>query len=165
MHDLIRKILKESKENVDDFFKPKNLKSREEKFNIDFHKAIKNKDIQKCGEYLEAVFELENEDIKQYWINLLIDNHLLIKTIQETNPYDCIDIIREEGWESIARKEGFDIEDDELLNETEDIVSQIATAEQAKKSENHIYDPSKIYDDFYSKENTNEKSHEVWLTP
>ena len=32
MNKLIKKILKENEESIDDFFKPKNLKSREEKY-------------------------------------------------------------------------------------------------------------------------------------
>lgn len=55
-------------------------------------------------------------------------------------------------------------EEDDLI-ESENSGNEYESSYDIKRNNNDMYNPSKLYDDFYEKENTNEKSHEIWVTP
>ena len=90
MHELIKNILKESEENIDDFFKPKNLKSREEKLRKElefkcqeiFHMSVDElKNI--YFSFYDQLDEPEKTKAKNNWDIEFAMKHSIPKTISD----------------------------------------------------------------------------------
>jgi hypothetical protein len=161
MNEFIKNIILESEEN--NFFRPKGIKKRRE--NI-----IPNtlRDIENLAKEQEA-HEITN---RLYWLHTYEPNfegsefefkiNKILYRYRLLNVYFSLYLNSPQVARTKIHQIEDKIEEQNELNEVENNSDEFESSYDMKLANNNIYNPKKVYDEFYEKENSNEKSHENW---